>query len=166
MKDPKTFIGNTRGAREYWTDWLPVQKRLVDGAKELSPLLVDMGGGKGHVLLEFQAKHPQGRHLVLQDLADVTDDLVDLDPAVERTTYDLFTDQPLKGNVDSSRKPQCSTKARSLKRHKFAGILLPPHNPRLARLVLFKDLGARQEGNGARLFKAYHPRVDSSRVEL
>lgn len=86
-------MGNMRGARKYWTDWLPVQKRLVDGAKELSPLLVDVGGGKGHGVLEFQAKHPQeGRRLFLQDLAAVTDDLVDLGPDVERMNYDLFTE--------------------------------------------------------------------------
>lgn len=140
---------------------------MLDGAKEASPLLVYVGGGKGHDVLDFQSKYPQeGRRLILQDLASVADDLVDLGPAVERMTYDFFTDQPVKGNVNSFRKPECVTVAGSLKHHRLAGILLPSHTPRLARLVLSEDLGAGQEGNDARLFKAYHPRVDSPRAEL
>lgn len=100
LKDFNTFMGNTMGARKYWIDWFPVQERLLDGAKEDSPLLVDVGGGKGHDVLDFQSKYPQeGRRLVLQDLAAVTDGLADLGPAVERMTYDFFTDQPVKGNA-------------------------------------------------------------------
>lgn len=166
-KDFNTFMGNTMGARKYWIDWFPVQERLLDGAKEASPLLVDVGGGKGHDVLDFQAKYPQnGRRIVLQDLAAVADDLLDLGPAVERMTYDFFTDQPIKGNVSSSCYPKCVKTAGLLKHRRLAGILLSSHTPRLARLLLFEDLGAGQEGNGARLFKAYHPRVDSPRAEL
>lgn len=100
LKDFNTFMGNTMGARKYWTNWFPVQERLLDGAKEESPLLVDVGGGKGHDVIDFQAKYPQGkRRLVLQDLAAVTDGLADLGRAVERMTYDFFTDQPVKGNA-------------------------------------------------------------------
>lgn len=167
LKDLNTFMGNTMGARKSWIDWFPAQERLLDGAKEAMPLLVDVGGGKGHDVLDFHSKYPQeGRRLVLQDLASVTDDLVDLGPAVERMTYDFFTDQPVKGNAKPSREPQCVKMIGSLKHHRVASILLPSHTPRLARLVLFEDLGAGQEGNGARLFKAYHPRVDSSRGKV
>lgn len=167
LKDFNSFMGNTMGARKYWIDWFPVQERLLDGAKEASTLLVDVGGGKGHDVLDFQAKYPQkGRRIVLQDLAAVADDLLDLGPAVERMTYDFFTDQPIKGNVSSSCCPKCVKTAGSLKHHRLAGILLSSHTPRLARLLLFEDLGAGQEGNGARLFKAYYPRVGSPRAEL
>lgn len=100
LKDFNTFMGNTLGARKYWTDWFPVKNRLIDGAHESSPLLVDVGGGKGHDVLDFHAKFPQkpGR-LVLQDLSPVTDSLGDLDPAIERMTYDFFGWQPVKGKA-------------------------------------------------------------------
>lgn len=98
LKDFNTFMGNTLGARKYWTDWFPIRERLLDGANEASPLLVDVGGGKGHDVLDFQAKYPQqGRRLVLQDLAPVTSGLGDLGPAIERMTYDFFTEQPVQG---------------------------------------------------------------------
>lgn len=100
LKDFNTFMGNTLGARKYWTDWFPVKNRLIDGVHESSPLLVDVGGGKGHDVLDFQAKFPQkpGR-LVLQDLSSVTKNLGDLDPAIERMTYDFFAWQPVKGEA-------------------------------------------------------------------
>ncbi|KAG6358711.1 hypothetical protein INS49_012229 [Diaporthe citri] len=98
LKDFNTFMGNTMGARKYWTDWYPVKERLLDGSNETSPFLVDVGGGKGHDVLEFQAKYPQkGRRLVLQDLSPVTSDLADLGPGIERMTYDFFTEQPVQG---------------------------------------------------------------------
>ncbi|KAI7775575.1 hypothetical protein LA080_006586 [Diaporthe eres] len=98
LKDFNTFMGNTMGARKYWTDWFPIQERLLDGSNETLHLLVDVGGGKGHDVLDFQAKYPQkGRRLVLQDLSHVTRDLGDLGPAIERMTYDFFTEQPVQG---------------------------------------------------------------------
>lgn len=102
LRDFNTFMGNTLGARKYWTDWFPVQRRVIDGATEASPLLVDVGGGKGHDLLGFQAKYPQKAHrLVLQDLSPVICDLGDFDQAIERMTYDFFMEQPVKGKVFS-----------------------------------------------------------------
>lgn len=106
MKDFNNFMGNTLGARKYWTDWFPVQERVLDGATETSPLLVDVGGGKGHDLLDFQAKYPQKAHrLVLQDLSPVTSDLGDLNPAIECMTSDFFLKQPMKGKANPSRRP-------------------------------------------------------------
>ncbi|KAI2619934.1 S-adenosyl-L-methionine-dependent methyltransferase [Hypoxylon sp. NC1633] len=68
LKDFNTFMGNTMGARGYWVDWFPVHKRIIDGADGESALLVDVGGGKGHDLVAFQAKFPGQGPLVLQDL--------------------------------------------------------------------------------------------------
>lgn len=56
LKDFNTFMGNTMGARKYWTDWFPIQERLLDGSNETLHLLVDVGGGKGHDVLDFQEK--------------------------------------------------------------------------------------------------------------
>jgi hypothetical protein len=69
------FMGNTMGAREYWHDWYDVQDRLLSGFEpSTSPtLLVDIGGGKGHDLVAFDATFGKGEksydgQLVLQDL--------------------------------------------------------------------------------------------------
>lgn len=162
LKDFNTFMGNTMGARKYWTDWFPVQERLLDGANESSPLLVDVGGGKGHDVLDFQARYPQkGRRLVLQDLLPVTSDL----PAIERMTYDFFTEQPVRGKVNAFNVPWTFQMAGILRCHRSSGVLLSSHTPRLARLVLLEDLGAGQEGHGARLLKANHSRAGPSRAE-
>lgn len=99
FKDFNTFMGNTMGARQYWVDWFPVQDRLLDGARPDSALVVDVGAGRGHDLLEFNAKYPGQGRLVLQDLPSVTSSLGDVDPAVEVMPYDFFTEQPVKGKA-------------------------------------------------------------------
>lgn len=97
LKDFNIFMGNTMGARNYWVDWYPVQEQILDGAEPGSSLLVDVGAGKGHDLLAFHEKYPNHGGLVLQDLAAVTSNLHDLDPAIQLMAYDFFTDQPVKG---------------------------------------------------------------------
>lgn len=102
LADFNTFMGNTMGARRYWVEWFPIQERLLDGASLAqpaadSPLLVDVGGGKGHDLLAFHKRYPRQGRLVLQDLAHVTEAIEDLDPHIERMPYDFFTVQPLEG---------------------------------------------------------------------
>jgi hypothetical protein len=99
FRDFNTFMGNTMGAREYWVDWFPVPERLLDGTESQtgSALVVDVGGGRGHDMLAFNAKYPGRGRLVLQDLPSITDGLDDLDPYVEVMPYDFFTEQPVKG---------------------------------------------------------------------
>ncbi|KAJ6779804.1 hypothetical protein PWT90_01496 [Aphanocladium album] len=98
LSDFNLFMGNTMGARNYWVDWYPVEQQLLDGASAESPLLVDVGAGKGHDLLAFHEKYPGRGKLVLQDLDAVTDSVgATIDPAIEVMTYDFFTEQPVKG---------------------------------------------------------------------
>lgn len=97
LADFTMFMGNTMGARSYWVDWFPVQERLLDGATTDPALLVDVGGGRGHDLLAFHEKYPRQGRLVLQDLAPVIESIGDLDPAIERMSYDFFAAQPVKG---------------------------------------------------------------------
>lgn len=166
LRDFNTFMGNTLGARKYWTDWFPVQERLLDGANEASPILVDVGGGKGHDVLDFQAKFPKnGRRLVLQDLSAVTSDLEDLGPGVERMIYDFFTQQPVQGKPMLLRLHQNFPMIEILKHHRCASLLLSPYTARLARLVLSEDLRPGQKGYDTRVLEAYYPRVGSSRAE-
>ncbi|KAK5632317.1 hypothetical protein RRF57_008031 [Xylaria bambusicola] len=96
FKDFNTFMGNTMGARHYWIDWYPVKASVLDGATDQSALLVDVGGGKGHDLLAFNAKYPGRGRLVLQDLPPVINAIRSVGPGIETMVYDFFTEQPVK----------------------------------------------------------------------
>lgn len=65
-------MGNTMDARRYWVDWYPVQERILDGfdkgekreeGEEEGICIVDVGGGKGHDLMQFEERFP-GHRLV------------------------------------------------------------------------------------------------------
>ncbi|EFQ97743.1 sterigmatocystin 8-O-methyltransferase [Nannizzia gypsea CBS 118893] len=97
LKDFNTFMGSTMGARTYWIDWYPVKSRLLDGASPDKALLVDVGAGKGHDLLAYKEKFPNTGRLVLEDLPAVTNAIEGLDSAIEKISYDFFTEQPIIG---------------------------------------------------------------------
>jgi hypothetical protein len=61
--------------------------------------LVDIGGGKGHMLKAIQAAYPEMRgKLVLEDLKVILDEGVVVDDEVVKIPYDFFKDvQPIKG---------------------------------------------------------------------
>ena len=60
-------------------------------------LMVDVGGGRGHDLLELaKRKGPEHGRLILQDLPEVIADAPELE-LVESMGYDFFTPQPVKG---------------------------------------------------------------------
>ncbi|KAB8272046.1 S-adenosyl-L-methionine-dependent methyltransferase [Aspergillus minisclerotigenes] len=88
--------------RPSWIEegFYPVHDNLIQGARdgEDNVFLVDVGGGRGHDLVEFLSRWPgaPGR-LVLQDLPAVLDGIVALDPSIERMAHDFFTEQPVKG---------------------------------------------------------------------
>ncbi|KAF4768306.1 hypothetical protein HAV15_002705 [Penicillium sp. str.  len=54
-----TFMEGGRDDTSHWTDWFPAQEQLLDGVSTDSPLLVDIGGGRGHDLLGFKQKFPR-----------------------------------------------------------------------------------------------------------
>ncbi|KAI0514347.1 putative O-methyltransferase [Xylaria bambusicola] len=97
FNDFNMFMGNTMGARHYWVDWFPVQDILLDGATNGSPLLVDVGGGKGHDVVSFHTRYPHQGRLVLQDLESVIESIEGLDSAIEVMEYNFFTEQPVEG---------------------------------------------------------------------
>lgn len=96
LRDFNLFMGNTMGARNYWIDWYPIQERLLDGFMPEQPLLVDVGGGKGHDLLAFHERYPAQGTLVLQDLASVIGSVQNINP-IKPMAYDFFTEQPVHG---------------------------------------------------------------------
>lgn len=73
-------------------------ERILSGAREDRPLVVDIGGSKGHDLEKFRVLHddiPEGS-LVLQDLPDILKD-VSLNKTISIQSYNFFTPQPVKG---------------------------------------------------------------------
>ncbi|KAL1966251.1 hypothetical protein VTN77DRAFT_4604 [Rasamsonia byssochlamydoides] len=65
---------------------------------EETPLVVDVGGGKGHVSRQIRqlCKDLKGR-VILQDRPEALSDVIDGLENVELMEYDFFTPQPIKG---------------------------------------------------------------------
>ncbi|KAI1308336.1 S-adenosyl-L-methionine-dependent methyltransferase [Xylaria venustula] len=72
--------------------------KLITGARLDRPLVVDVGGSKGHDLEKFHQTHPDVPHgsLVLQDLPEVLNGLT-VDPTISICPHDFFASQPIKG---------------------------------------------------------------------
>ncbi|KAF5858209.1 hypothetical protein ETB97_004712 [Aspergillus alliaceus] len=99
------YMEGQRADRPHWADWFPIQDQILAGAhKGLDgPLLVDIGGGRGHDLLGFKQRFPDvpGK-LVLEDLPTVIDEArsaLDLDGnGIDAVGYDFFAqEQPVQG---------------------------------------------------------------------
>jgi hypothetical protein len=94
------FMGHTMGARKHWVDWYPVKSRVLEDASNDTVLIVDVGGGKGHDLLEFRQKYPNSGRMILEDLPVVLETVEDLDAGIEVIEYDFFAEQPVQGEID------------------------------------------------------------------
>ena len=101
------YMSGYRQGKRSWMDedFYPVPERLAGSStpEEDAVLLVDVGGGLGHDLAEFKAKHPdtnsnvRGR-LVLQDKPDVISQIApETAIGLELTAHDFFTEQPVRG---------------------------------------------------------------------
>ncbi|KAI2467819.1 S-adenosyl-L-methionine-dependent methyltransferase [Annulohypoxylon bovei var. microspora] len=98
------YVHALRQHRPSWTDMYPVQSRLVEGLKPDgdASVLVDVGGGTGQILQDFQNDVPQytGR-LVLQEIPEVvaaaTEKGVGADGRIELQAHDFFNPQPIRG---------------------------------------------------------------------
>ena len=89
-----------------WTDTYPANVRLCSSCEKSDDavLLVDIGGGSGHVVLDF-VKEPSNRvgRLILQDLPAALGDTDTLKHhGIEAMPYDFFTPQPVKGKSSIS----------------------------------------------------------------
>ena len=88
-----------------WTDTYPAKSRLCENIEQSDDavLLVDIGGGRGHVLEDFvkDTTHQSGR-LILQDLPAALGDAESLSKqGIQTMAYDFFTPQPVKGRDPS-----------------------------------------------------------------
>ena len=99
------FNNYMTGYRQGKISWMdpdsyPVAEKLGRDLKDEKDavLLVDVGGGLGHDLEEFKAKHPHipGR-LVLQDRPEVVRQIKKISQGIEATVHDFFTPQPIRG---------------------------------------------------------------------
>ena len=115
-KDPrrKKIFDDYMEARRYskepkWFEIFPAGEKFTGELKAGSdePLLVDVGGGKGHDLAAFRRLFPdvQGR-LICQDLPTTFSGLVEKPEGVELMEHNFFEPEPVKG------KPKCSGRSR------------------------------------------------------
>ncbi|KAJ4253408.1 hypothetical protein NW762_010566 [Fusarium torreyae] len=80
-----------------WPEVYPTETLVAD-SKPDRPLVVDVGGSKGHDLTKFHLRHPDipEGSLVLQDLPDILKELTIAD-TISVHPHDFFTPQPVKG---------------------------------------------------------------------
>lgn len=68
------------------------------GSTQETPLVIDIGGGKGHTLNQIkQLTGPVPGRFILQERQEVLDDIDEELPGIERQAHDFFTPQPVKG---------------------------------------------------------------------
>ena len=93
-----TFMTGIRGTRHHWTEWFPLESKLLDGFTNESTFLVDVGGGRGHDLEKLLLRIPSLKgYLVLQDLPAVIADAPPGSEGIEAMAHDFFTPQPIRG---------------------------------------------------------------------
>lgn len=97
------FMSAYRAGKPNWYDegFYPVEKRLVEGfdSSKNEVLLVDVGGGRGHDVTMFAARHSShpGK-LVLQDREPVIASIPDQEKLpYECQAHDFYTPEPIKG---------------------------------------------------------------------
>lgn len=100
LENFNTLMEGVRGDKPSWVEWFPIQDTILAGSDPAAdaPILVDIGGARGHDLIAFDKRYPQppGK-LVLEDLPAVIDDIRSLDPKIKRVKHDFFQHQPIKG---------------------------------------------------------------------
>ncbi|KAL8998443.1 MAG: hypothetical protein Q9169_002480 [Polycauliona sp. 2 TL-2023] len=96
-----SFMTRWKQGSAKWTDTYPAKSKIckdVEKSKD-AILIVDIGGGRGHVLEDFAQDpgHRTGR-LIVQDLPAALGDADSLSKqGIETMPYDFFTPQPIEG---------------------------------------------------------------------
>ncbi|RDW64582.1 hypothetical protein BP6252_10233 [Coleophoma cylindrospora] len=102
LEDFNNHMAGYSMSRLRWIDkdCYPIEQNLGIGLSkdQGAVLLVDIGGGTGHDIMEFHKQHSSlsGR-LILQDTPAVIASTKDLPDRIEKMSYDFFTEQPIKG---------------------------------------------------------------------
>lgn len=104
LRNFASFMSAYRAGKANWycDGFYPIPERLYQGfdPSVSDVLLVDVGGGRGHDVMEFTSRHPShpGR-IILQDLEDVVASVAQSNQGklpFEVQAYDFFTPQPVK----------------------------------------------------------------------
>jgi hypothetical protein len=101
--DFNMYMEAASGSQSCWLDWFDVEGRLLDGydSTKNDTLLVDVGGGNGHVTQKFYEQFGArcSGSVVLQDLPGVIIAIKEdtLDSKIVKMGLDFFEPQPIKG---------------------------------------------------------------------
>ncbi|KAL8699111.1 MAG: hypothetical protein Q9224_001554 [Gallowayella concinna] len=100
LQDCNLFMKGRRQGSLSWLDFYPFAENILARAATdaESVLVVDVGGGLGHGLVEIKEKFPQvqGR-LILQDLPKTIEQRGNSEGVFEPMAHDFFTHQPVQG---------------------------------------------------------------------
>lgn len=102
-RDFQQWMALKQRASPNWIDWFDIQGCIIEGA-EAQPssrvLLVDVGGGEGNYVKQFQESFPNASgRLILQDLPHVISGIEKPPTNVELVSHDFFTPQPIQGII-------------------------------------------------------------------
>ena len=102
-----SFMTKWKQGLSNWFDRYPVEARLSDAfdKSEDTVLIVDIGGGGGHVLQDYVSQRGRRKNrLIVQDLPAALGAAEKLQPfGIEAMPYDFFTQQPVKGKETDDR---------------------------------------------------------------
>ncbi|KAL8803015.1 MAG: hypothetical protein Q9182_003441 [Xanthomendoza sp. 2 TL-2023] len=100
LQDCNLFMKGRRQGSLSWLDFYPFAEKVLAGAPTdaESVLVVDVGGGLGHGLVEMKERFPEspGR-LILQDLSKTIEQAGNGEGIFEPMAHDFFTPQPVQG---------------------------------------------------------------------
>ena len=98
-----SFMTKWKAGLSRWFDRYPVETQLSDAYdnSEDTVLLVDVGGGGGHVLQDFvDQKGKRKNRLIVQDLPAAVSAAKELQSlGIEAMSYDFFTPQLVQGKI-------------------------------------------------------------------
>ena len=98
-----SFMRKWKEGLGFWFDMYPLETQLSDAydKSEDTVLLVDVGGGEGHVLQELVAQRGKRKNrLIVQDLPAPLSPATQLRSlGIEAMPYDFFTPQPVQGKA-------------------------------------------------------------------
>jgi hypothetical protein len=89
-------IRTQRSMDSPWFEIYPIRDLLSRTSPE-EVMLVDIGGGIGHLSIDLKTHHPDAGKIVVQDLPAVLSAIKDLPGGIEAQPTDFFCEQPVKG---------------------------------------------------------------------
>ena len=95
-----SYMACRREGKPSWLDLYPMEELSKRFANDPNAVfLVDVGGSRGHDLLNFRKRYPQiGGRLVLEDQGEVLVDLDLREERIETLEYNFLEPQPVQGN--------------------------------------------------------------------